>query len=251
MSRDLRTTLAIMAVTLIVCSPLIFAAPAAQTTSYLAMVFAYTPPTPIPTPVPPDISTLVIQLSQMKSGYVRDTWEALTNADAAKNYANPKAAAAAFIAQGRETSWLAAYNSTDYAFSDALVVSNQVFRYLTPDGAGAGQAYTVAEIVHDHPDFRPFNLSVPCCPTIALRRTFKQDTFNLDHFLIISQVGRYVTETDSIGISGSLTVSRAIAYAQLSLDRLTLVPQVMHADDVPALASAPHIETIDAAMTPH
>jgi hypothetical protein len=48
MSRELRTTLVIMAVVLIICAPLIFAAPAAQTSSYLAMVFAYTPPTPEP-----------------------------------------------------------------------------------------------------------------------------------------------------------------------------------------------------------
>jgi len=52
-SRELRTTLAIMAIVLIVGSPLIFAdAPVAQpTTSYLALVFQDIP-TPTPTPIP-------------------------------------------------------------------------------------------------------------------------------------------------------------------------------------------------------
>lgn len=46
----LRTTLVIMVVTLVVCSPLIFAAPAATgpNFNYLAMVFTYRSPTPVP-----------------------------------------------------------------------------------------------------------------------------------------------------------------------------------------------------------
>lgn len=255
MSRELRTTLAILAIVLIVGSPLIFAdAPAAQTTtSYLALVFQDIPtvtPSPVPTPVPPAIQTLVIQLSEMRSGYVRDEFEAVTNAQAAATYHDPKAAAAAFAKQGRETSWYAAYSSADYAFSDAIAVSSQVFRYLTAAGANQGLSYTVTESQRDHLDFRPFNLDAPCCPTIALRRTFKQDSFTLDHFLIISQVGRYVTETESIGLSGSLTVSRAVYYAQLALDHLTNTPQTIQADDLPAPASVPQPGTIDAALMP-
>jgi len=256
MARELRITLAILAVALIVCAPLIFAAPGPANTNYLAAVFHIVPPTPVPTatpvptPVPPDISTLVIQLSEMKSGYVRDTWTERTNADAAKGYHDPKAAAAAFAAQGRETSWIAQYSSTDYAFSDALAVSSQVFRYLTSSGASDGMGYTVAESMRDHADFRSFNVSVPCCPTIRLRRTFTQDGYRYDHFLIIVQVGRYVTETQAIGLSGSLTVSRATAYAQLAVNHLTPVPQAMHADDVPAAASAPQSDTLQAALSP-
>jgi hypothetical protein len=175
----------------------------------------------------------------------------VTNADAAKGYKDPKVAAAAFVAQGRETSWHVKYSSSDYAFSDALVVSNQVFRYLTPTGAGQGLSYTVNETLRDHPDFRPFNLNVPCCPTVALRRTFKEDTSHLDHFLIISQLGRYVTVTESIGFSGSLTLNRAIAYAQLGLDHLTPVPQTMQGSEQPAPAAEPQPGTITATILPH
>lgn len=250
MSRDVRTTLAIMAIALMVGAPLIFAAPGGANTNYLAMVMHIVPPTPIPTPVPPAMESLVIQLSEMRSGYVRDTWQPISNADAAKSYRDPKAAAAAFIAQGRETSWNVLYSSRDYPFSDALVVGNQLFRYLTPDGAVAGQAYTLAEAQRDRPDYRPFNVSTPCCPTVGLRRTFKSGTTNLDQFLVSVRVGRYVTNVQVGGISGSITVSRVIYYAQLAINHLVDVPQVMHAVDSPAPASAPHIDTIDASFTP-
>jgi len=50
MSRELRTTLAIMMVALVLGAPLIFAAPDGSYKNYLAMVFAYTPPPPTPTP---------------------------------------------------------------------------------------------------------------------------------------------------------------------------------------------------------
>lgn len=256
MARELRVTVAVMVVVLIAASPAIFAKPSAAPSNYnyLAAVFHVVPtpsPTPIPTPTPPDISTLVIQLHEMKSGYVQDEFEAVTNAEAAKTYADPKAAAAAFIAQGRETSWVSAYSSTDYAFSDALVVSDQVFRYLTPAGAEAGQAATIAESFHDHPDFKAFNISTPCCPTIGLRRTFKAGSLTVDHFLISVRVGRYVTEVESIGVSGYFTTSRAIYYAQLSLNHLTPVPQTMQAGDLPLPAGEPQIDTIDVAIRPH
>lgn len=225
MSRELRTTLLIMAVALVICSPTIFAAPGPANTNYLAMVFHLVPPTPIPTPIPPDMSTLVVQLSEMRLGYTQSEFHIATNADAAKTYRDPKAAAAAFVAQGRETSWYAEYSSPDYATSDALVVGSQVFRYLTSEGAVQGMAYTVAEAQRDNPDFRPFNLSVPCCPTTALRRTYRQRSLNVDHYLIITQVGRYVTETESIGVLGYFTVNRAVYYAQLGLNHITPVPQ--------------------------
>lgn len=250
MSRELRVTLAIIAIVLIVCSPAIFAAPGPANTNYLAMVFHLVPPTPIPTPTPPDIATLVIQLSEMRSGYVRDTWRPISNVDAAKTYRDPKAAAAAFVTQGREISWNVIYSSTDYPFSDALVVGDQLFRYLTPDGAAAGQAYTLAEAQRDHPDYRPFNVSTPCCPTVGLRRTFKSGTTNLDQFLVSVRVGRYVTDVQVGGISGSLTTSRVIYYAQLAVNHLVDVPQVMHADESPAPASVPQRDTIGAALSP-
>jgi hypothetical protein len=255
MSRELQTTLLIMLAVLVLGAPIIFAdAPQTQgTTSYLALVFQLQPsptPTPVPTPVPPPIESLVIQLSEMKSGYVRDEGRMVTNADAAKEYHDPKAATAAFAQQGRETSWLAIYSSTDYLFSDALAVGNQVYRYLTIDGASAGFAYTIAEEVRDNPDFRPFNVSAPCCPIVGLRRIGKQGTLTYDDYYIIMQNGRYVAHAEVIGVVGSVDVSRAIAYAQLALNHITTVPQALQADDGPAPASAPQPGTIDAALKP-
>lgn len=256
MSRELRITIAVMAVVLIAASPALFAKPSAVPAnySYLSAVFHIVPtltPSPVPTPIPPDISTLVIQLGEMKSGYVQDEFHVSTNADAAKTYHDPKAAAAAFIAQGRETSWYTAYSSTDYVFSDAIGVADQVYRYLTPEGAAAGQAYTLAERQRDYPDFKPFNVSTPCCPTIGLRRTFRSGNFNYDQYLISVRVGRYVMEVQTIGLLGSITVSRAIYYTQLGLNHLTPVPQAIQAGELPVVAGEPQTDTIDAAIRPH
>lgn len=53
MSRELRTTLAIMAVALVISAPLIFAEPSPANTNYLALVMHIVPPpTPTNTPVP-------------------------------------------------------------------------------------------------------------------------------------------------------------------------------------------------------
>jgi hypothetical protein len=262
MTRELRITLGIMTAVLVLAAPAIFATPSAVPAnySYLSAVFRLVPTptltpvptaTPVPTPVPPDMSTLVIQLSEMASGYVRDEWHAISNADAAKTYRDPKATAAAFVAQGRETSWYGAYSSADYPFSDALGVSEQLYRYLTPEGAATGQAYTLAEAQRDRPDFRPFNISTPCCPTVGLRRTFRSGDFYLDQFLISVRIGRYVLEVNSIGISGYFDVDGAIYYTQLAIDHVYPVPQVMQVADAPAPASAPQPDTIDAALSPH
>lgn len=252
MTRDLRNTLLIMLAVLVLGAPIIFAdVPQTQgTSSYLALVFQDLPPTPVPTPVPLPIESLVIQLSEMRSGYTRERWELITNADAAKNYKDPKAAAAAFVKQGRETSWLAVYSSTDYPFSDAIAVGSQVYRYLTIDGASAGREYTTAEEIRDNPDFRPFNVSAPCCPIVGLRRTFKSNDLTIDDFYIIVQNGRYVASIEVLGLAGYLDVDRALYYAQLGLNHIYDVPQALRVEDGPAPASMPQIGTIDAALLP-
>ena len=232
MSRELRTTLAIMVAVLIVCSPAIFAAPGTTNTNvnYLAMVFHIVPtptPSPIPTPIPPPLETLTIQLSEMKSGYTLDASQVVTNAQAAQTYKDPKAALKAFQQQGRETSYYVRYLSTDYLFSDAVGVADQVYRYTSAAGAVQGQAYSLAETRRDKPDFRPFNVSTPCCPTVGLRRTFTDNGSTFDQFLISIQVGRYVIDVQSIGLSGSLSVSRAIYYSQLALNHVYETPQTI------------------------
>lgn len=256
MQRELRTTLALCAITLLIASPFIFAPISEAGDTYLPMAF-YTPPTPLPTPtpIPPALQTLTIQLREMKSGYVRETFREVLNSEAAKSYKDPKATLAAFQAQGRETSWLAAYTSTDYLFSDAIGVSSQVYRFLTPVGAVQGHAYIVAEIRRDDPDFAPFNVSAPCCPVVALRRTFKRGSLTYDEFDISTQYGRYVTDVQVIGLAGSVSASRAVAYANLALNHIYTVPQAMTTNER-ASAKSQQQAPVDAQLpsgmlTPH
>jgi hypothetical protein len=194
-----------------------------STCVYLPIVLA--PPTPIPTPIPAPIQTLTIQLSEMRSGYTLDASQAISNADAAKSYTDPAAALAAFQQQGRETSWFVRYLSTDYLFSDAAGVSNQVYRYQTPDGASAGMAYSVTRATQDHPDYRLFNVSAPCCPIVGLRRTFTIGKSSYDMFYVVMRTGRYVADVQVIGLTGFITVDRALYYAQLALNHIYATPQ--------------------------
>lgn len=222
MWRELRTTLAIIAIALIIVVPLNFAESAQPETSYLALVFHIVP---TPTPIPPDISTLVIQRSELRAGFTTSEYRGVSNIEAVATYHDPKAAAAAFVAQGRETSWYGEYIAPVYASDDAIGVASQVYRYATAEGAAQGMLYTVAEVELDNPDFKPITVTVPCCATIARRRTFVLNNKTTDQFLIITQVGRYVTETQSIGVIGIFPISRAMYYAQMGLDHLLTTPQ--------------------------
>lgn len=237
MTRELRVTLAIMAIALVASAPLIFAdAPTSQpTSSYLALVFQDIPtptPTPVPTPVPPPLQTLVIQLRDMASGFTQEEFGERTNAASAQTYADPKAALKAFQAQGRETSWFTSYFSTQYLVSDAIGVANQVYRYSTAAGAAQGQAYTLAEAVHDHPDYRPFNITTPCCPTTGYKRTFSSGGVAYTQYLISVQIGRYVTDTQVIGLAAYLDLDTAIKYAQITVSRIYDTPQAITATDI-------------------
>jgi hypothetical protein len=217
MSRELRTTLAIIAVVLLLGAPLIFAdAPTPSTSSYLALIFQNTPP--------PALETLVIQLSEMPELYRRDLSEEVTNAQAAAGYHDPVAAAAAFIVQGRETSWRAYYRTTVF-LSDEFEVGSQVYRYQTPDGATQGLAYSVAELKLDYPDFQEVTVNIS--NTVALHHTFTYAVggATFERYVMMSQVGRYVTQTQTRALSGSLPLSRALTYTQLGLNHLTAIPQ--------------------------
>lgn len=203
-------------------------------------------PTPVPTPIPPAMETLVIQLSQMRSGYTRQVFGEVTNTDAAKNYADPKAVALAFQQQGRETSWRVTYGSTDYLTSDAIAVGNQVYRYLTPDGAAQGFSYSINKTFQDHPEYRVFNLSAPCCPITGLRRSFTDSGTRYDQFYIIVRSGRYVTDVQVVGLAGVVSVDRAVAYANLALLHLLNTPQTIQFDaaTAPAGGGTPQGATI-------
>lgn len=220
MSRELRTTLATIAVVLLFGAPLIFAhAPTPSTTSYLALIFQNTPP--------PPIATLVIQFSEMPPLYRILESREITNAEAATGYHDPAAAASAFIAQGRQTSWYAFYNSTLVDPGDEFDLSSQVYRYQTPTGASQGLAYSVDEHQLDHPEYQSVTVTIPCCPnTIALYRTLTEGGTTLfEQYLIISQVGRYVTATQMTALLGTLPLSQALSYHQRGIDHLTTIPQ--------------------------
>jgi hypothetical protein len=224
MSRELRTTLAIIAVVLLLGAPLIFAdAPTPSTSSYLALIFQNTPP--------PPIEILVIQFSEMPPLYRILESREVTNAEAATGYHDPAAAASAFIAQGRETSWYAFYNSTLVDPGDAFDLSSQVYRYQTPTGAAQGLAYTGDEQQFDHPEFQPVTVTIPCCPnTIALHRTISiPDGATFECYLMISQVGRYVTATQMTALLGTLPLSQALSYHQRGINHLTTIPQATQA----------------------
>lgn len=195
---------------------------------YLPVVQYSPPPTPTPipmTPVPAPISSLVIQPSDMSSAYNVDEFAEVTNAEAAKTYKDPKAALRAFQAQGRETSFYAGY-SADFPFFGALGVSDQVYRYSSPAGAVAGQAYTIAEHRRDHPGYQPFTFGFPCCPTQAFYRTFVDGEDTYEQYLFSVQVGRYITDVQVVAFLGGITAEQAVKYAQIAVDRLSATPQM-------------------------
>jgi hypothetical protein len=216
----------------------------AQSTPCVSASCGYMPlvqfePTPTPVPPPPPLNTLTIQLADMKPGYSLDESMEITNSSAAAGYPNPNAALKAFQSQGRETSWYVRYVSTDYLFSDAIGVADQVFRYTTADGAISGQNYVLLEVLSEHPEYQEFNTG---SNAIGFRRTFSDSGYNFVQFYISVQVGRYVTDVQVIGLNGSVTASRALQYAQIAVDRLAAVPQAQIAEETPAnpTSSVPH-----------
>jgi hypothetical protein len=217
MSRELCTTLAIIAVVLLLGAPLIFAdAPTPSTTSYLALIFQNTPP--------PPIETLVIQFSEMPPLYRILESREVTNAEAAEGYADPVVAAADFVAQGRETSWYAFYNSTLVDPGVVFDLSSRVYRYQTPAGATQGLAYSAAELKRRSPDFQEVTVNLP--NTVALHRTIPiPGGATFERYLMISQVGRYVTQTQMTALLGTLPLSQVISYHQLGINHLTTIPQ--------------------------
>lgn len=195
------------------------------------------PPTIAPTPIPPVLSTLVIQPGDIQSGYAVEQFHEVTNADAAQTYKDPKATLKAFAQQGRESSWFVLYDTTLYAASDAIGISDQVYRYSTAAGATTGQAYALAETQRDKPDFHAITLTLPCCSTKALDRSFLENGVLFEQAFISIQVGRYVADVQVLWArSSTITVEQIVAYAQTGADHLLATPQ---GAGVPVLISAP------------
>lgn len=198
------------------------AEPTLPTSSYLALVYQLHPS---PTPIPPPIDTLVIPRSLMGLGYYVDRSEEITNDEAAATYHDPKAAKVAFAQQGRETSWFITYIA--YYHVSALGVGDQVIRYLTPEGATQGQAYSNAETRKYEPAWQPVALTIPGYPSISLQRTFKSGKTTFRQFAISTQVGRYLTDVQVIGVDGEITLQVASNYAQRSIYHLlTTIPDI-------------------------
>lgn len=208
-------------------------ATATHTAQYLALVFrpppsptpTHTPtPTPQPTPTlgPLPINVLALQLDDLLPGYTQDKNEELSNEAAAQNYDDPAAALAAFVAQGRETSWYVEYSSTDYTYSNALVIADQVFRYATIAGAEAGQYFVDHNEVQRLPGFA--NVSLPPPPLgdaqTALKRITVFEGRTFVHYYISVRTGRYVTNVSVIGLATVLTANQAKGYADTAFGRL-------------------------------
>lgn len=202
---------------------LVFAtvASAAPSTQIYLPIIQYNPP-----PIPLPLDALVLQPADLRDIYSLDQSIEIANADAAKLYPNAKAAAKAFQAQGRESSWYVDYLADSIQFFDALGVSDQVFRYTTVAGAGAGQAYIAADTKRAHPDYHPIAFAFPCCTTVALYREFVDAGENYEEYYFSVQVGRYVTDVQLVAFDGSLVESNAIPYIESAVARLSTTPQV-------------------------
>lgn len=174
---------------------------------------------------PPPISAAVMQQVDLGDKYYLYTVEIfreVPNSEAAKSYKNEQTALRDFAIQGRETSFVSQYSNTSARF---VLTQDQVYRYTTPDGAALGQAYTVAEIQRDHPDFVPFVVSgfdEFGAPTIQLTRHMDINGITYYQYLVSVQIGRYVTEIQVIGQS---TAGWAIEAAIPAVDRFKAFPQ--------------------------
>ena len=175
-----------------------------------------TPAPPTPTPVPPPLSAIVLQPADVSSDYLIDEFREFKNDEAAKGYANPKAALVAFAQQGRESSWIARYFS---AFDNPLGISDQGIRYLTEAGADAGLEYVIADVRADHPDAAPFSFSVGD-RTVALSWGFISNGHAYNEYYYAIRKGRYITLVWVIGYQADLTVSIANVFARKSEARL-------------------------------
>lgn len=178
--------------------------------TYLANI-TVAPPTPTP---PPDLSTLVLQPSDVPSGFQVSRSEEVTNEEAAESYGDPVAALVAFQQQGRQSSWFVGYRGT------ATLVSDQVIRYLTIEGANAGFDYSVANELQQWPDYGgPLSESYGDRAVLYIRE-FMQGDIELVKFLFVIRQGSYVALVQITGTSDFMDTDTARAYAFLATARL-------------------------------
>lgn len=204
----------------------VWAAPSRQVScEFVDCTYSYFPivgvpsPTPLPptaTPVPPPLASIVIQPSQVSSSYTIDAFREFTNAEAAKNYADPDAAQAAFEAQGRESSWIADYASSSL---NPFRIDSQGIRYLTPEGADAGLDYAVVEVQAEHPAYESYAFSGGD-RAVAFRWGLIDHGKAYYWYYFIVRKGRYVAVAQTFGYQADLTFAGAASYARKAESRL-------------------------------
>lgn len=180
-------------------------------------------PTEVPTPttIPdPPMSGLVILITDIPSGFAIDEARAIENDEAAEGYPDPAAALAAFQAQGRETSWFVRFSSRDYLFSGPTNIADQAIRFITPEGAAAGQDYVLAEVVRERPDYQFIFIAPLGERTVAMRRTFVDQGYTWVQYFFSIRQGRYVTDAQVLGLASALQASEADDYAVKAFNRL-------------------------------
>jgi hypothetical protein len=178
----------------------------------------------VPTPIPPALSTLVLQQSDLAgpARYITSSSREVTNSEAANSSTDPQAASEAFAQQGRETSWYVQYSQVNTGV--LYLVQDRVFRYLTADGAAQGQTYAAAQQRLNRGAV-PFTSSFGGfgAPTVQLVNTFADETFTYTQYFISVQIGRYVTEVQVINVT--VTAEQAIETAIPAVNRLKATPQ--------------------------
>lgn len=176
---------------------------------------------PTETPVPvPDISGTTLQLVDVPPGFAVEEARVIENAEAAEGYPDPDAALVAFQQQGRETSFFVSFFSNDYLFSGPVGIADQAVRFMTPEGANAGQDYILAEVVRERPDYQGVFIGDLGDRTVAMRRIYTDQGRTWVQYYFSIRKGRYITSVQVLGLASALQASEADDYAVKALARL-------------------------------
>jgi hypothetical protein len=188
--------------------------------SYLPVVQVPQPsPTPSPTPPLPSLATLVLQPDDLTS-FTRDTSREITNTEDAQTYLDPAAALITFQQQGRETSWFVRYRSNAPWATAAVYISDQVIRYLTPEGADAGMTYAVADERASFSGYKTVTVPQLGDRAEGYVRTYVDQGRSWRTYYVAIRKGRSVALVQLVGEPSALDYDGAMVYVQKAADRL-------------------------------
>lgn len=167
----------------------------------------------------PDPASLIFDSPGSEYKLRRD--ETITNEGAAQTFRDPAAALVAFTQQGRETAYWREWQSSE-ANSEAGIVSVQVNRYLTPEGAKAGAEYLSTEMDAQGYGYglAPFDLRSKVDTIVERAKRYTENKRDARQFVMIVQKGRFVAV---IGTSAWLEYAdrdRFLFYVDQSIQRL-------------------------------